>query len=469
MKEFWRRYRRSPQGMIGLFIFLFFLFLAVFSFLLTSYHPLRDRYLADRMARPVWMQIFPKYRDMPRTVDLMTTARDWEISGEPGIEAFLIKHEEAGVITFLSAEKGRGEEKKLLLEQAFLYEQTPPRTFVLTMQVKPELPENLSGHLALDIINPAGEIFALWSEEYTGARARRPVRIDSRDQALKRRLQLSPFAEVTEEIFTGTGEYKLRLTATFAGEEDLLFPQNGRLEIENLNLRILGRLHGVLGVDHLGTDLWSQLVYGARISLMIGILSAFIAVVIGTGVGILSGYTRGVVDEFLMRVADVMLSIPTLPILIILAGLLGKSVWNIVILVAVFTWMGPARIVRSQTLSLKERSFVEVARASGAGDIYIMLKHILPNVLPLVFASMVLLIPVAIIYEATLSFLGLGDPMTATWGRMLHNARGFGAFTELAWWWILPPGLSITFLSLSFVLIGNTVDDILNPKHRERS
>ncbi len=466
MKEFWQRYRRSPQGMTGLFIFLFFLLVAVFAPLLTSYDPQHDRYLADRMARPVWMRILPKYREMPTTVDLMTTREEWETPGGPGIKTTFHKEEENSTITFLLEEKGRGEEK-ILLEQAFLYEQKSPRTFILTMQVKPELPENLTGRLALSIINPEGKVFELWSGEYTGSRSWLPVRIDSRDQMLKRRLQLSPFAEVATEIFTGSGEYRLQLSAAFAG--DGLGPGKGRIDVQNLNLRILGRLHGVLGADHLGSDLWSQLVYGTRISLMIGVLSAFIAVVIGTGVGILSGYLRGVVDEFLMRVADVMLSIPTLPILIILAGLLGKSVWNIVILVAVFTWMGPARIVRSQTLSLKERSFVEVARASGASDVYIMLRHILPNVLPLVFASMVLLIPVAIIYEATLSFLGLGDPMTATWGRMLHNARGFGAFTELAWWWILPPGLSITLLSLSFVLIGNTVDDILNPKHRERT
>ena len=112
---------------------------------------------------------------------------------------------------------------------------------------------------------------------------------------------------------------------------------------------------------------------------------------------------------------------------------------------------------------------MESAKASGASDAYVMLIHILPNVLPLVFAGMVLRIPAAILTEASLSFLGLGDPRVATWGRMLHNARGFGAFTTLAWWWLVPPGLAITFLSLAFVFIGNAVNEILNPRYRERS
>lgn len=118
---------------------------------------------------------------------------------------------------------------------------------------------------------------------------------------------------------------------------------------------------------------------------------------------------------------------------------------------------------------MKERPFVEAAKASGASNAYTMIVHILPNVVPLVFASLVLLIPGAILTEATLSFLGLGDPTTPTWGRMLHNARSFGAFTANAWWWILPPGLVITLLSLTFVFIGNTLDEILNPRNRERS
>jgi peptide/nickel transport system permease protein len=186
-------------------------------------------------------------------------------------------------------------------------------------------------------------------------------------------------------------------------------------------------------------------------------------------VGLCAGYFGGAVDEVLMRIADVLMSIPDLPVLIILGALFGKSVLNIVILLAIFSWMGIARLVRSQTLSLKERMFVEAAKASGASGGYIMREHILPNVMPLIFANLVLRIPGAILTEASLSFLGLGDPRVPTWGRMLQNAKQFGAFTRLAWWWLLPPGIALTLLSLAFVFIGNSVNEIYNPRYRERS
>ena len=125
--------------------------------------------------------------------------------------------------------------------------------------------------------------------------------------------------------------------------------------------------------------------------------------------------------------------------------------------------------MRAQTLSLKERTFVEAAKASGAASGYIIKSHILPNTVPLIFADLVLNIPSAILTEASLSFLGLGDPRVPTWGKILQNARQFGGFTKLAWWWLIPPGLALTFLSLAFVFIGNAVNEILNPRYRERS
>ena len=148
-------------------------------------------------------------------------------------------------------------------------------------------------------------------------------------------------------------------------------------------------------------------------------------------------------------------------------ALFGKSVANVVILLALFSWMGIARM--RETLSLKERTFVEAAKAAGASSAYIMISHILPNTMPLIFANLVLRIPSAILTEASLSFLGLGDPRVPTWGRMLQNARQFGAFTKMAWWWMLPPGIVLTGLAVAFVFIGNSVNEILNPRYRERS
>ena len=201
----------------------------------------------------------------------------------------------------------------------------------------------------------------------------------------------------------------------------------------------------------MGSDLWAQLVYGTRVALAIGLSAAFIAVFIGTSVGLIAGYLGGVVDEVLMRVVDVLLAVPVMPVLIVLGALFGKSVANVVILLALFSWMGIARMVRADPLAegAHLRGSCEGCRASSA---HITISHILLT-MPLIFANLVLRIPSAILTEASLSFLGLGDPRVPTWGRMLQNARQFGAFTKMAWWWMLPPGIVLTGLAVAFVFI----------------
>ncbi|MEM2942611.1 MAG: ABC transporter permease, partial [Candidatus Bathyarchaeia archaeon] len=212
----------------------------------------------------------------------------------------------------------------------------------------------------------------------------------------------------------------------------------------------------------------SQLLYGARISLIIGVSAAALAVSIGLAVGLVSGYRAGITDEALMRLVDLLLVLPGLPLLMILSGLFGRNVWNTVLLLGILSWPGFARVVRAQVLQLKTAAFVEASRAIGASDLHIILKHLLPNVLPLAYATVALYIPGAVITEAALSFLALGDPNTPSWGRIFYSANAFGAFQHLAWWWIIPPGVAITLLSISFVFIGTTLDEILNPKIRAR-
>src|SRR5690606_36462672 len=207
-------------------------------------------------------------------------------------------------------------------------------------------------------------------------------------------------------LINAPGEYRVVLEYTADAREE----GTAQLTLGETRFRIPGRLHGLLGTDHVVSNLWSQFVYGTRMSLIIGFVVSVIAVVVGT----------------------------------FMVSVVGKNLWTLIVLIAIFSWMSVARLVRSQTLSLRERSFVEASRAAGASPGYIMRAHILPNVLGIVFASLVLLVPGAIISEASLSLLGFGDPRVPTWGRMLQNARSFGAFGELAWWWILPPGLALT-------------------------
>jgi len=170
----------------------------------------------------------------------------------------------------------------------------------------------------------------------------------------------------------------------------------------------------------------------------------------------------------LMRFTDYFLVLPWFPLMVVLMTVLGAEFVYVIIVIGVTSWPSTARIVRSQVLTVKERSFIERARAIGAGDMYIMRKHVFPNVLPLVFANTVLLISLAIFSEAFLDFFGLGDPDVISWGTMLEAAYNYGAFDSGAWWWVLPPSLSIILCVLAFSLVGYALDDIFNPRLRKR-
>lgn len=220
-----------------------------------------------------------------------------------------------------------------------------------------------------------------------------------------------------------------------------------------------------LGTNDIGQDILSELIFGARVSLLIGILSALIAIGIGTTVGLLAGFYRGIVGTILMRAVDVMLIIPVFPLMVLLAAYLGQSLWNLVALIGLLGWARPARIIRSQVLSLVERDYVTAARAIGARDARIVIRHVLPGVLSLALAQFVMAASSAILTEAGLSFLGLGDPTQKSWGSMLYYAQARNAFLSGAWaWWVLPPGLMIAASVLGFALSGFALEDALNPQ-----
>jgi peptide/nickel transport system permease protein len=222
------------------------------------------------------------------------------------------------------------------------------------------------------------------------------------------------------------------------------------------------------GTDNLGRPVWALTIYGARVSLLVGFLGTFITMTIGTVIGLVAGFRGGWVETVLMRFTDWFLVIPFLPLAIVLATLLGPSFFTIIIVIGVTSWPSTARIIRADVLSLKERGYVERSRALGAKDRILVFKHILPNVAPLVFANTILTVAVVILSESTLSFLGLGDPLHASWGKLLEDAFSFGATYAGNWWWIVPPGMCIVLVVLAFTVIGQALDDILNPKLRSR-
>jgi peptide/nickel transport system permease protein len=225
----------------------------------------------------------------------------------------------------------------------------------------------------------------------------------------------------------------------------------------------------LLGTTEQGSDVFSQLLAGARVSIVVGFAAAFISAVLGSVVGLASGYFGGWTDRILDALENWFLVIPTLPLMIVLARLLDPSLGVLILVIGLTSWAGTGRIVRAQVLTLRERAFVERARALGAKDRYIIKTHILPNTLPLIFANTVLIVAVAILSEAALSFLGLGDPTQISWGTMLENAFEAGAPSAEAWWYVIPPGLCITTLVLAVAVLGYLFEEYINPRLREQT
>lgn len=217
-----------------------------------------------------------------------------------------------------------------------------------------------------------------------------------------------------------------------------------------------------MGTTHLAQDVLSQLIWGSRVSVIVGLLSGLTVLFVGTTVGLVAGYYKGTVDLVLMRFVDVLYGVPAIPLVLVITMFVGNSVWNIIIAMALVLWRNMARLVRSQTLSLSERPYVKAAKAAGASDIRIMYLHIAPNLAPLMLVEGTFVMGAAILIEAGLSFLGLGAAEMMSWGTMLQLTFTTGAIRS-AWWWVLPPGLSITAMVVAFFYISRGIEDITNP------
>jgi peptide/nickel transport system permease protein len=222
--------------------------------------------------------------------------------------------------------------------------------------------------------------------------------------------------------------------------------------------------HYPLGTDQAGRSILLLVIWGSRESLSIGIIATLLTVLLGSAVGLLAGHYAGWIGRSLMHVTDWFIALPSLPLAIALSAVLGQGATSITVAITVTSWTATARLVRAQTLAVEARPFIERARALGAGNVQIMLRQVLPNVLPLILISSTLTVASAILSEATLTFLGLGDPTSVTWGSMLQNAFSGGAVTSGAWWYLLPPGIAILVVVLGFTLTGRATEHVLNPR-----
>jgi len=219
-----------------------------------------------------------------------------------------------------------------------------------------------------------------------------------------------------------------------------------------------------LGTNDVGQDILSELIYGARVSLLVGFLAALLAVGLGLLIGLAAGFRRGRLDEILMGFTDIVLVIPALPLIILFSVYLGPNVWNIILIIGLVFWPSTARVVRAQVLTVRESGYVEAARAMGAGSGWLIYRHVLPNILPIIMAKFVLTVAAAMLMEASMSFLGLGDPIAKSWGMMLHYAFNRGGFIQGIWWWYLPPGLCITLCVLTLTLVSYGIEGRSDPR-----
>ena len=253
------------------------------------------------------------------------------------------------------------------------------------------------------------------------------------------------------------------LTAIFANQLAPYDPKDS-VQVTIDDIYALPTAEHLLGTDDAGKDVLSSFIFGSRVSLIVGFFASFISIFIGGVTGVVAGFYGGRVENLLMRVTDIMLVIPDLPLMVVVIALTKPSIWNIIFVIGLLGWTGTARLVRSQTLAVKSRKFVLRARAIGAGNMHIIRHHILPLVMPLLVVNTVLVISLAILNESTLAFLGLGDPTAISWGQMLNFAFRRGAMSAGAWWVLVTPGFGIVWVVLALTLIGQGLEQVLNPR-----
>lgn len=289
-----------------------------------------------------------------------------------------------------------------------------------------------------------------------------------------RRERLSERLRETAALFSGErmGQFGLVLLLSFVVLALLVpflapYSPDTRHKLEDGQLDRLASPTGdhLLGTNHEGQDVLSQVLYGTRVSVFVGLLSAIIAVFIGANIGLITGYYGGLVDDAFMRLVDIAYGLPFLPFVIVLVFIFGSDLFNVVLVISAILWRDSARVIRSEVLTQKERPYVESARAIGASDLRIIYRHIFPNVLPLAFLYMAFAVAYGIIFEASIAFLGYGDPELISWGKMLFLAYTYGAI-RTAWWWVLPPGIMLMLLVSSVFFIGRTLEKFTNPELR---
>lgn len=467
-KNFITALLRSRMAAAGLIIIVFFSTMALAASILTANDPRFD-IVSGALAPPTWARFFPAYQDRSENVNFQTL----DIQAQPSASSEVVRTSDTEV-TVRFTRQSSGGPYSATITRTLQYQYTgPPARFIV-------LPSGIFTLTADGVDSASPAAFRVYLERAgatkqwvllngtlsrSGVAVPPDIPVDSNQGKWRDRLGLPQGSALnpSEVIFDRSGTYRFVVETVFPASD---VPAS--ITVSNFQMTLYGTSYGLLGTDERGRDLYSQFVYGARVSLMVGLAAAIIGVVIGLFVGLVAGFVGGVVDEVLMRFNDMILVIPGLPLIIVLLAILSPNIWNIILIIGLLGWNGFARVVRSQVLSLRERPFIEAARASGAGTSHILARHVIPNIIALIYVTLALSVPGAILTEAGLSFLGLFDPTATSWGRTINESLNAGTALGGLWWWILPPGFAIAILSLSFILLGYGLDEMFNPKLRRR-
>ena len=469
----------NKMAVIGLVILIVSTFIALAAPLVAPYSP-KATLLSSPGSQPEWVTYFPDGYYLSKNIILVndpgfnnpSAVQAWTVTGTPSAVSNLQVSYSPGVYTV----SPQGYSSKGSLQM--LYSGSSPNGVNLTSSFNYPYHGSPGKFLATvsyltsgaTAAKPIGlkvfvdrgdDTFVLFDKNITSSGQWNSLSLDSDSQLVQQTLNTAYSTNLNpaQIIFSSQRSFTFGVELRFSGSQSI--------NIDNLQLKLYGTAFGLFGTDDQGSDILSWVIWGSRVSLFVGYLSAFLGIGLGLLVGLMAGFLGKLVDEALMRFTDMMLVIPSLPLLIVLVAIIGANILNIIIIIGFLGWMGFARVIRSQVLSLKERPFIEASRAAGSGPMRTMFVHIFPNLVSLTYVNLALSVPAAILTESALEFLGLGDPSAVSWGNMFDHARAANALLSY-WWWIIPPGIAIAVVSLSFVLVGYALDEIFNPKLRQR-
>ncbi len=454
--DFWKEFRQVRSGLFSLVLLALFLLTTLLGTSLTPFPDARHRWRDitywesnPRGAPPVWINWFSS-KTYATTMELTNPDVEEQQAGKmrirkaafpfeypfdiPPIDIFLHGQATGSPVIVLSLERPDGESIKLF------------KTSFSTVEEK---------RIRISVDKDAKERVYRFAARYEAQEDR-----ISRDM-------ISPTSLMFAKAQTGIFRKPEPLHGAYRLIAQVILPKEGD-RVEEMSILLSGSVSGILGTDNSRRDLWSGIIAGVRWALLIGLLTAIVAVSIGVIYGVASAYFGGWIDSLLQRIFEIFVSVPLLPLLIVMSAIFKPSIWMLIFMMSAFFWVGPVKTVRSMGLQIKEETYIEASKAFGASHFRVIFKHMIPLLVPYSFASMALYVPNAIVYESTISLLGLGDSTIVTWGQILHDAHKGGAILNGQWWWVVPPGLAIALMGMTFAFLGFAMDKILHPTLRTR-